>query len=150
MNYLINVSFILSFFSCQSVYSQGIDYDNWSLACEDCISTIDINECFYKQRHIADSLMQDTYNKISVIHDEAIEEAVLKSDKELIQWYGNAKSSLSEGQEYWSKMSQADTYFTYNFFEGGSMSTMITHSSAIDASYKRLKVLSGFLELLNL
>ena len=150
MNYLINFSFILSFFSYQSVYSQNIDYENWSLACEDCITTIDITRCYARQRVIADSLMRDTYNKISVILDKGLEEAVLKLDEESIQWYENSKSSLSEGQEYWKKMSKADLYFTYLCFEGGSMSTMITHHSATSASYTRLKVLSGFLRNLNL
>ena len=150
MKHLFVFSFILHFLTYQSVYSQNIDYENWSLACEDLISTVDLNECFYRQRHIADSLMLDKYNKISVILDKGIEKAVLESDEEMVQWYGNCKSNLSEGQEYWEKMTQADTYFTYNFFEGGSMSTMVTHTSATDASYKRLKVLSGFLEMLNL
>ena len=150
MSYLINFSFILSFFSYQSVYSQNIDYENWSLACEECITTIDITKCYARQSVIADSLMLDTYNKISVILDKGLEEAVLKSNEELIQWYGKRKSSLSEGQEYWKKMSKADIYFTYLFFEGGSMANMITHASATDTSYTRLKVLSGFLKNLNL
>jgi hypothetical protein len=95
------------------VYSQNIDYENWSLACEDCITKIDIPRCYARQRVIADSLMLDTYNKISVILDKGLEEAVLKLDEESIQWYENSKSSLSEGQEYWKKMSKADLYFTY-------------------------------------
>ena len=150
MKHLFIFSIILYSFTSQSVNSQNVDYDNWSSACDDAITTVDLNQCFYRQRHIADSLMLDTYNKISVIIDKGLEEAALESDKEMIQWYGDFKTSLSEGQGYWGKMSQADANFTGNLSKGGSMSTMTIHISATEASYKRLKVLSGFLEYLSL
>ena len=89
MKHLFIFSIILYSFTSQSVNSQNVDYDNWSSACDDAITTVDLNQCFYRQRHIADSLMLDTYNKISVILDKGLEEAALESDKEMIQWYGS-------------------------------------------------------------
>ena len=150
MKHLFIFSIILYSFTSQSVNSQNINYDNWSSACNEAITTIDLNRCYYEQRQIADSLMLDSYNKISVILEKGLEAAVLDSDKEMIEWYGDFKTSLSEGQEYWKKMTGADASFTDNLSKGGSMSTMTFHISVTDSSYDRLKVLQGFLEYLSL
>ena len=85
-----------------------------------------------------------------MILDKGIEAAALGSDQEMIQWYGDFKTSLSEGQEYWEKMTGADASFTGNLSKGGSMSTMTIHVSVTYSIYDRLKVLQGFLEYLTL
>jgi len=109
-----------------------------------------MTQCFYQQRQIADSLLMDTYNQIMVILDSGLETAALESDQEMIEWYGEFKTQLTEGQKSWQEMTNANAGFAANLTKGGSMSNMTIHISVTNSSYDRLKVLEGFLEYLTL
>ena len=85
MKHLFIFSIILYSFTSQSVHSQNVDYDNWSIACNEAITNIEMTQCFYQQREIADSLLMDTYNQIMVILDSGLETAALESDQEMIE-----------------------------------------------------------------
>ena len=150
MKHLFIFSIILYSFTSQSVHSQNVDYDNWSIACNEAITNIEMTQCFYQQREIADSLLMDTYNQIMVILDSGLETAALETDQEMIEWYGEFKTKLVEGQKSWQEMTNADASFAANLTKGGSMSNMTIHISVTNSSYDRLKVLKGFFEYLTL
>ena len=150
MRCLYIFSFLLFSLISPSIYAQQTNYDNWSDACNEAITNIEMTQCFYQQREIADSLLMDTYNQIMVILDSGLETAALESDQEMIEWYGEFKTQLTEGQKSWQEMTNANAGFAANLTKGGSMSNMTIHISVTNSSYDRLKVLEGFLEYLTL
>ena len=150
MRRLYIFSFLLFSMISPSIYAQQTNYDNWSDACNEAITNIEMTQCFYQQREIADSLLMDTYNQIMVILDSGLETAALESDQEMIEWYGEFKTQLTEGQKSWQEMTNANAGFAANLTKGGSMSNMTIHISVTNSSYDRLKVLEGFLEYLTL
>jgi uncharacterized protein YecT (DUF1311 family) len=149
MSYYKQLFTLLYFLTFQTVHAQN-NYDNWSSACNDAFTTVEMTQCFYKQREIADSLMLDCYSKVMEVLNKDLEKAKLNSEPEFIEWYSDFKIYLVEGQKYWEKMTGSDASFTANLSKGGSMSNMTIHITYTNQTYKRLEVLEGFLEYLTL
>lgn len=149
MSYYKHLFTLLYLLSFQTVYAQN-NYENWSSACNDTHTTVEMTQCYYKQREIADSLMNDCYAKLMAILNNDLKKAELNSEPEFIEWYSDFKIDLAEGQKYWEKMTGADASFTANLSKGGSMSNMTIHITYTTQIYKRLQVLEGFLEYLTL
>ena len=141
--------FLFTLFFPVLIFGQ-INFDNppWKLGCDTLIYQGAMNSCSYKSFKIADSILNDNYNKLITYLDSVClsEKRNLhpKPDKSDLDYLNNIiaqRSAVIKSQKDFYEYRKTMTEIMSLEYTGGSMQRMVNNTYALEITVNQLKLL---------
>ena len=100
-----------------------------------------MNISSYEEYLIADSILNNTYQKLLKLIDNRIAE---NDSEETKEWFKELRKHIVSGQISWIKMKESNSNYYEKSFEGGSIMPLYVNTTATQDTYYRIKTLEGF------
>ena len=129
-----------------------IDYENppWKLGCDSLTSQTEMNICSYSKTIIADSIMNDLYNKnleyYTLIIDEESEFHKEDSDSSMFIHFNTILTRLKKSQTEFINYRESVTDIENAIWNGGTIRPLMVNSTHLGLTIERIKRLEMMLE----